>query len=54
MKVLAKNISKATKTVVKYSALFIFKLLGLLLSMISFFFSSIFIRFFRKYLLSKS
>lgn len=52
MKVLGKNILKATKTITKYSALLIFQLLGLLFSIFGLFFSSvftnIFIRLFKK------
>lgn len=52
MEILGKGILKATKTVIKYSALFIFELLGLIFSLIGFLFSSFFtkslLRVFRK------
>lgn len=57
IKVLGKNILKATKTIIKYSMLFIFELLGLILSLFGFFctslFSNIFIRLFKNNFIKK-
>lgn len=48
MKVLGKNILKATKTIVKYTALLIFELLGLLLSLFGLLFSGLFTKIITK------